>query len=60
MTPLRAKIECENCHRYFIVTYDADNPTKLLSVDCVCGHSTAMKEVPPPRMRASHGAGGNT
>lgn len=48
MTPTKIRLECEACGIGFVVTYDADVPTRLLKIDCRCGHSTPIEQVPEP------------
>lgn len=53
MTPLKFRLECEKCGLGFVVTYDADVPTRLLSLRCKCGHDTPIKQAPEPRATAN-------
>jgi hypothetical protein len=48
VTPVESKLECEACGIGFVVTYDADVPTRLLSIHCRCGHDTPIRQVPEP------------
>lgn len=49
MTPVKCRLECEACGLGFVVTYDADIPTKILEIQCRCGHRTPIKQAPEPR-----------
>lgn len=48
MTPLKFRLECENCGTWLVVTYDADVPTKVLAFECACGHQTPVMQIPGP------------
>lgn len=50
MTPIKSRLECGCCRRGFEVTYDADVPTRILELQCKCGHVTSVRQVPELRI----------
>lgn len=52
------RMECEGCReRAFVVTYDANVPMRIISFECVCGHTTEIKRAPGLLARAFNDAG---